>query len=79
MVNYTPSGAVRPALDSAEPVKPSDPAPPPHPPRQPVHFGRPRPSPHLRPPHEQTMKRPAEKLHLAQHRMHPHPDQPERG
>ena len=48
----------------------------PHPPRAPVSFGKPRPSPHLRPSHEHVMKRPGEPLDLAKHHMLPHPDQP---
>ncbi len=50
-----------------ETTKPS-----PHPPHQAKHPGRARPAPHMRPAHEQTMKRPHEKLHLAKHGLHPH-------
>lgn len=50
----------------------ADPKLPPHPPRQAKHPGRRQPAPHLRPAHEQVMKRPNEHIHLARHVMHGH-------
>jgi len=50
------------------------PLPPPHPPQQAKASPKRRPSPHLK--HDQLIKRPGEKMHIAKHALLPHQQQP---